>query len=136
MKRILIVDDSAEIRSALRTLLSKAENATVVEATNGAEAIAVLQSEGAELVITDWKMDIMDGIECTRRIRAGIDGVDSRVPIILMTGMLNRDSRVAAYNAGVNEFLEKPFTPGQLFLSMAQALGGGARMPAGPKDSD
>jgi two-component system chemotaxis response regulator CheY/two-component system phosphate regulon response regulator PhoB len=121
VKRILIVDDCPQIRGALRSVLCGDESTTVVEAANGAEAINVLQSEGAELVITDWQMDVMDGLECAKRIRAGID---PQLPIILMSGMFETEAKHFAYSAGIKYLLEKPFTPKQLYHSMALALNG------------
>ena len=71
----------------------------------------------------DWKMDVMDGLECTRRIRAGIDGIPPKLPIILLTGMTGKSSESAAYEAGADLFMEKPFSIKKLHAGVMKILG-------------
>ncbi|WP_156520882.1 response regulator, partial [Magnetospirillum moscoviense] len=97
----------------------------IIEAANGEEAIAQIGSSRAQLVIMDWKMDVMDGLECTRRIRAGTDGIDPKLPIILLTGMTGSDSEGDAYEAGVDLFMEKPFSIKKLHAGVVKILGAG-----------
>jgi CheY-like chemotaxis protein len=115
ISRALIVDDAPEVRGYLRALLGRFGVTKIIEAADGGEAIAALQSEGADILITDWMMDVVDGLECIRRIRAGIDGIDPHIPIILLTGVTDKAAAHAAYAAGAGQFLRKPFAPEELF---------------------
>ena len=109
LKRAVIVEDSPRMRDLIHESLGFFKVQEIVEAQDGAEAIAALQSGGADIVIMDWKLEAMDGLECTRRIRAGIDGIDPTIPIILLTGVAGEETERAAYAAGVDYFMEKSF---------------------------
>nr|WP_257788784.1 response regulator [Magnetospirillum sp. ME-1] len=95
----------------------------IVEVANGAEALAALQAGGFDIVIMDWKMEVMDGMECTRRIRAGIEGIDAKIPIILLTSMAGKDAEEAAYAVGANLYMEKPFSLKQIHTGVRKVLG-------------
>jgi two-component system, chemotaxis family, chemotaxis protein CheY len=99
-KRAVIVEDSAQMRSLIHMALKAAGIADVVESENGLVALDLIKSQRADIVIMDWQMDVMDGMECTRQIRAGIAGIDPNTPIILLTGMVSTESEDAAYAAG------------------------------------
>ena len=109
IKRAVIVEDSPKMRDLIHESLGFFQVTEIVEARDGTEAIAALQSGGADIVIMDWQMEVMDGIECTRRIRAGIEGIDPRIPIILLTGIAGEETERATYAAGVDYFMEKSF---------------------------
>ena len=121
-KRAVVVEDSVPMRGLIRMALGSLGVGEIVEAGNGVEAIAALQSCGADIVIMDWKMDVMDGLECTRRIRAGIEGVSPGMPIVLLTGMAGEEHESEAYAAGVDFFLEKPFSLAQLHAGIVKVL--------------
>ena len=109
-KIALVVEDSLNTRKLIDMALGSAGIKHVVEAENGETALVALKNGHADLVVMDWQMDVMDGLECTRRIRSGIEGIDPRLPIILLTGIGGKESEAAAYAAGVNFFMEKPFS--------------------------
>ncbi|HIJ37758.1 MAG TPA: response regulator [Rhodospirillaceae bacterium] len=121
-KRALIVEDSAQCRELLGIALSLVGINDIILAAHGAEAIEKLKSVGADLVIMDWKMDVMDGLECTRQIRAGIDGIDPHTFIILLTGSVSKASKAKAYKAGVDLFMGKPFSLKQIHAGIKKAL--------------
>jgi len=123
VRRAVIVEDNPQMRDLIRMVLGTFGTGEIVEAKDGAEAIAALRSGGAEIVIMDWKMEVMDGLECTRRIRAGTDGIDPLTPVVLLTGNVGRDSENAAYAAGVNHYMEKPFSLKQLHAALLKVLG-------------
>ncbi|OAN49545.1 hypothetical protein A6A04_19185 [Paramagnetospirillum marisnigri] len=123
LKRAVIVEDNPQIRDLVHMVLTSIGISDVTEAGNGEEALTALKEGGADIVIMDWKMDVMDGLECTSRIRAGVDGVDPRLPIILLTAMGGKDSETAAYAAGVDHFMVKPFSIKSLHASVTKVLG-------------
>ncbi len=121
--RAVVVEDNIQMRGLIHMVLGSFAVREIAEAQNGVEAIAALQAGGADIVIMDWKMDVMDGLECTRRIRAGIEGIDPTLPIILLTGNVGKESEAAAYAAGASLFMEKPFSLKQLHAGVTKVLG-------------
>ena len=132
--RALVVDDSKPSRSilvrALRDLRFEC-----IEAANGAEALAALTAARPDLVTIDWHMPVMDGIELVRRLRRAPAHRDLK---LLMVSTENDTDRIAtAIEAGVDEFLSKPFTPEALARKLvalgvctaAEAAGAGGRGP-------
>lgn len=118
----VVVEDSQPMRHLIKLALESLGISHCIEAENGAEAISALKAHGANIVIMDWQMDVMDGMECTRQIRAGIDGVDPKLPIILLTAMVSEEAKEAAYAAGANLFMGKPFSLKQLNIGIAKVM--------------
>ncbi|RAU20208.1 two-component system response regulator [Paramagnetospirillum kuznetsovii] len=123
VRRAVIVEDSPQMRELIRMVLGSLGFQKIVQASNGAEALDALQAEHTDLIIMDWMMEVMDGLECTRRIRGGVNGIDPAVPIVLLTGNKGKESEASAYNAGVSVYLEKPFSIKQLHSGVMKALG-------------
>jgi putative two-component system response regulator len=103
--RILIVDDQPLTRE-LMTLVVHAQGHKSLIATNGAEALAIAEKRVLDLVILDLVMPGMDGFELTRRIRAGERS--RNVPIIVVSVLEDKESRINALAAGADDFLTKP----------------------------
>jgi two-component system chemotaxis response regulator CheY len=104
----LVVDDSKTIRLILRKYLGKI-GFDVVEATDGVEGIARLQEMSqAALVLVDWNMPNMSGVDFVRAVRA-IRQYDS-LPVVMVTTNTERDQVAMALQAGANEYIMKPFT--------------------------
>lgn len=106
---ILLVDDHETMRTIVATLLRGFGFYRVREAEGGQAALRMLEDLTADLVIADLKMQGMDGIEFTRRLRAEPDR-RSHIPVLMMTGHATPARVVAARDAGVNEFIAKPVT--------------------------
>ena len=123
LKRAVVVEDCMQMRDLIQMVLRSFGVSEVVSALNGVEAISVLQSAGADIVFMDWQMDVMDGLECTRRIRAGIDRIDPKTIIVLVTGMVGEKNAELAYAAGVDLFLEKPVSMKILHAGIEKVLG-------------
>ena len=121
--RALIVDDFSPTLHLIQMVLEASGPMEIVTAGNGAEAIAALQAGGADIVFMDWQMEGMDGLECTRRIRAGPDGIDPKIPIIMLTAMDDRNIEKEAEAAGVNFFMRKPFSIKQMHAGLKKVLG-------------
>ena len=122
-KRAVVVEDNVSMRELIQMVLGAFGVSEVVSAINGVEAISALQSAGADVVFMDWQMDVMDGLECTRRIRTGVDGIDPKTIIVIVTGMIGEKNAEVAYAAGVDLFLEKPVSMKILQAGMEKVLG-------------
>ena len=107
--KILVVDDFSTMRRIVRNLLVELgfSNPLIQEADDGDNAIAMLRSMPFDLVVTDWNMPNMTGIDLLRAIRAepSLKGL----PVLMVTAENNRDQIIAAAQAGVNGYIVKPF---------------------------
>jgi two-component system, OmpR family, KDP operon response regulator KdpE len=115
-QRILVVDDEAAIRRYLRAALS-AQGFAIYEASNGQEAINAVVSTHPDLIILDLGLPDVDGIEVTRRLREW-----SQTPIIILSVREAENDKIAALDAGADDYLTKPFGTGELMARMRVAL--------------
>ncbi|MFC1461989.1 sigma-54-dependent transcriptional regulator [Verrucomicrobiota bacterium] len=117
MSRILVVDDEAPVRKVLSRLL-QTEGHDPIMAGGGEEALKVLDSEEIDLLISDVKMDDMNGLELTRQAR------DRRpdLPVVLMTAYASVGTATEALKLGVFDYLQKPLTLDVLKLTIDRAL--------------
>ncbi|WP_179948165.1 MULTISPECIES: chemotaxis response regulator CheY [Luteimonas] len=106
--RILVVDDFSTMRRIVKNLLSDLGFNNTVEAEDGNSAMAVLRQDAVELVITDWNMPGMTGIELLREIRA--DARFRTLPVLMVTAEAKREQIIEAAQTGVNGYIIKPFT--------------------------
>lgn len=108
--KILVVDDFSTMRRIVRNLLVELgfSNPLIQEADDGDSAITMLHSASFDLVVTDWNMPNMTGIELLRAIRS--DPALKALPVLMVTAENNRDQIIAAAQAGVNGYIVKPFT--------------------------
>ncbi|NBB65353.1 response regulator [Pseudomonas sp. ODNR1LW] len=107
---ILVVDDHDHMLAIASTILRGAGVRSVHEASDGLAALGILGSKPIDLALVDYNMFPLDGVEMTRRVRAGLDGVNTYLPIIMMSGHAEKSRIHAARDAGVTEFLAKPLT--------------------------
>ncbi|BBD79394.1 chemotaxis response regulator CheY [Aerosticca soli] len=108
--KILVVDDFSTMRRIIRNLLVELgfSNPLIQEADDGNSALALLRNQPFDLVITDWNMPNMTGIDLLRAIRA--EPALKALPVLMVTAENNRDQIIAAAQAGVNGYIVKPFT--------------------------
>jgi two-component system chemotaxis response regulator CheY len=106
MKTCLIVDDSRTIRGAVRRLVTELGFDTR-EAANGAEGIEACRNEKPDVVLLDWNMPVMNGMEFLQALPGAMNG--ELPPIILCTTESSLDHIVEALAAGANEYIMKPF---------------------------
>ena len=118
--KFLVVDDSATMRRIVINSLQRIGFNDVVEAGDGREALDQFDAS-VKFVITDWNMPNMNGIDLARSLRARDDG--KAVPILMVTTRSVREDIVAAVEAGVNNYIVKPFTPQVLKEKIDQLLG-------------
>ena len=118
--KFLVVDDSATMRRIVINSLQRIGFNEVVEAADGREALDQFDAS-VKFVITDWNMPNMNGIDLARSLRARDDG--KTVPILMVTTRSVREDIVAAVEAGVNNYIVKPFTPQVFKEKIDQLLG-------------
>jgi two-component system chemotaxis response regulator CheY len=106
--KVLVVDDSATMRRIVVNSLQRLGYTDLVEAADGAEALQRFDASIA-CVLTDWNMPNMGGLDFVRSLRARADGRD--VKIIMITTRSVREDILQAAQAGVNNYVVKPFTP-------------------------
>jgi len=106
--RILVVDDFATMRRIIKNLLRELGFHDISEADDGASALPMLKGSDFDLLITDWNMPVMEGIELIREVRA--DPRLAALPVLMVTAEARRDQIVMAAEAGVNGYIVKPFT--------------------------
>src|SRR6185437_8076492 len=111
--RILIVDDDPMAVEMLKHALTRAGH-EVETASNGVEALEVLRKGTCRLVISDWTMPEMDGVELCRRIRSADAG--GYIYVILLTARNSQQDTVEGLSAGADDFMPKPFNPTELML--------------------
>lgn len=112
--RILVVDDFSTMRRIVRNLLIDLgiRPKLIQEADDGSNAMAILRNVRFDLVITDWNMPNMSGIDLLRSIREW-DKIKT-LPVLMVTAENNREQIIAAAQAGVNGFVVKPFSAATL----------------------
>jgi two-component system chemotaxis response regulator CheY len=107
--KILVVDDFSTMRRIVRNLLVELgfTSTLIQEADDGNNALAMLRSQPFDLVVTDWNMPNMTGIDLLRAIRT--EDALKGLPVLMVTAENNRDQIIAAAQAGVNGYIVKPF---------------------------
>jgi two-component system response regulator MprA len=114
MPTVLIVDDDQKLLKMLQRTLSY-EGLRVMTAANGREALAQVEACRPEIIILDWMMPKMDGLEVVKRLRAGVSEFATSQPYILMlTARDAVENRVEGLESGADDYLVKPFAPVEL----------------------
>jgi two-component system chemotaxis response regulator CheY len=106
--KVLVADDFATMRKIVRNILKQIGFDNIVEAEDGQAAVQVLRNENIGLVVTDWNMPNMNGLELLQKIRT--DPKTAHLPVLMVTAEGLKDNVVAAVKAGVNNYVVKPFT--------------------------
>ncbi|TAN67146.1 MAG: response regulator [Magnetospirillum sp.] len=118
---VLIVDDYKTMLRILRNLLKQIGFTNVDEATDGSMALQMLRLGNYGLVISDWNMEPMTGLQLLHEIRA--DAKLSSAPFIMVTAESKSENVIAAKEAGVSSYIVKPFNAGTLQQKMTSVLG-------------
>ncbi|MCL4811293.1 MAG: response regulator [Vicinamibacteraceae bacterium] len=107
--RVLVVDDSSTMRRIIINTLVKLGHQDFAEAANGLEGLERAAEGVFDLIITDWNMPGMSGLEFIRTLRA--QPSERRIPVLMVTTNAAKDDIVEALRAGVDNYVIKPFTP-------------------------
>lgn len=106
--KVLVADDFATMRKIVRNILKQIGFDDIVEAEDGQAALQILRSENIGLVVTDWNMPNMSGLELLQKIRN--DPKTANLPVMMVTAEGLKENVVTAVKAGVNNYVVKPFT--------------------------
>jgi len=106
--KILVVDDMSTMRRIVKNIMKQLGFPNVDEAENGKDALDKLKAETFGFVISDWNMPVMTGIELLRAIRA--DDKLKALPVLMVTAEAQKENLVEAIQAGVSNYIVKPFT--------------------------
>ena len=107
MYNILICDDEADIRSALKIYLEGSDEYNIIEAANGKEALEIIRSQDIHLLLMDIMMPVLDGMRALTRLRE--EG--NNIPVILLTAKSQDTDKIMGLNAGADDYITKPFNP-------------------------
>ncbi len=118
----IVVDDNKHMRALVKTILHSFGVRNVVEADDGAGAFKELRHFPADIIICDWNMEPLDGLDFTRMVRTGEDSPNPFVPIIMLTGHTEMNRVVEARDTGINEFLAKPVSAKKLFARIKSII--------------
>lgn len=116
---VLVVEDEHHLRAVLRFQL-EAAGVEVLEATDGQRAIAQALTARPDLVLSDTMLPVCDGFEMLKRLRS--EPVTARIPVIFLSAAATADDRVAALQAGANDFISKPWQHRELILRIRNAI--------------
>lgn len=122
IKRALIVEDNKTFRSIMRVALAALGVKDVEEAEEGRAALEIIRDGGADLVLMDWMMEGIDGLDCARRIRGGAVENGDAIPIVMISGSADGDLQTQALLSGVDVCLSKPISLARLTAGVARAV--------------
>ena len=115
--KILLIEDDAGVRHLARSMLRRIEITQVTEAVTGVEALLKEDAERFDLVVCDWHLPDLAGIEILRIIR----GRRPQIPFLMLTGQIDADSVMMAKKLGVSAYVAKPVSP-RIFQTRVRAL--------------
>jgi two-component system, chemotaxis family, chemotaxis protein CheY len=106
--KVLVVDDFPTMRRIVKNLLKQLGYENIDEAEDGSQALVKLKAGGYGLLITDWNMPVMEGIDLLKQLRA--DDSLKDLPVLMVTAEAEKDKVITAIKAGVDNYVVKPFT--------------------------
>jgi len=114
--KILIVEDQADTRAMMKEMMTELGITQIFEAKDGRQALEFIDTafDFVDMVVCDWNMPSMSGVELLRQIRT----VDTSLPFLMVTGRDDMDSVVEAKSSGVTAYIRKPFSAAQLEAKM------------------
>ena len=106
--KVLVVDNSTPMRRVIKGVLRQIGFKNIIEADDGSMALQELRKEKAGLIVSDWNMPKMNGLELLKAVRSDQDLKD--IPFIMITAEVQKDNVLEAIKAGVSGYITKPFT--------------------------
>lgn len=106
--KILVVDDFSTMRRILKNILKQIGFSNIDEAEDGNNALVKLKQDKYDMVVSDWNMPNMTGLDLLKAIRA--DDVITKTPVLMVTAEAKKENVLEAIQAGVNNYIVKPFT--------------------------
>ena len=118
--KVLVVDDMSTMRRIIKNVLKQIGYTSVEEAPDGKEALKKLKGGGFGLVVTDWNMPVMTGLELLKAIRA--DAELKILPVLMVTAEAQKENIIEAIQAGVSNYVVKPFTAEALLEKLTKVF--------------
>ena len=106
--KVLVVDDFATMRRIVKNILSQLGYKHIIEADDGTTALDILKQEKIDLIICDWNMPKMTGLDLLKHVRGNPDMAN--IPFIMVTAEAQQDNIILAVKAKVSQYIVKPFT--------------------------
>ncbi|MDK9793284.1 response regulator [Vibrio sp. D431a] len=106
--KILVIDDFPTMRKIIRSLLGELGYTDIDEAADGLEGLKAMRSASYDLVVSDWNMPTLNGVEMVQQMRKMPDLKD--IPVLMVTAEAKREQIIYAAQSGVNGYIVKPFT--------------------------
>lgn len=119
MSNILIVEDEQPIRSMVGFALGRA-GFTLLEAESAEQAYAIINQQRPDLILMDWMLPGMSGIEMVRRLQR--DSATQDIPVIMLTARNEEQDRISGFQAGIDDYVSKPFSPAELVARIQAVL--------------
>jgi two-component system chemotaxis response regulator CheY len=120
--KVMIVDDFATMRRILRNILKQIGFKNIIEAEDGKHALKELKKEKIDLIMCDWNMPEMPGIELLKNVRS--DDELKKIPFIMVTAEAQKDNILEAVKSGVSNYVVKPFTAETITEKLNKIFGG------------
>ncbi|HFC98309.1 MAG TPA: response regulator [Thermosulfurimonas dismutans] len=120
--RVLVVDDFATMRKIIKNILTQLGFRNIIEADDGTTAWEILQKEPVDLIISDWNMPKMSGLELLKKVRA--DEKLKDIPFLMVTAEAQKENIIEAVKYKVSQYIVKPFTPETLKEKLEKIFGG------------
>ena len=118
--KVLVVDDFATMRRILKNILKQLGFKNLVEADDGTTAWDVLEEQSIDLIISDWNMPKMSGIDLLKKVRA--NDTYKKTPFLMVTAEAQKQNVIEAVQAGVSNYVVKPFTAEAIFEKLDKIL--------------
>ena len=120
--KVLVVDDFATMRRIIKNVLKQIGFSNILEADDGTTALALLKENKIDLIISDWNMPKMNGLDLLKTVRGTDDTKD--LPFIMVTAEAQKENVLMAVQAGVNNYIVKPFTADAVQDKLKQVFNG------------
>ncbi|AIH03770.1 MAG: Response regulator receiver protein [Thermodesulfobacterium sp. 37_54] len=120
--KVLVVDDFATMRKIIKNILTQLGFKNILEADDGSSALELLKKEKIDLIISDWNMPKMSGLDLLKAVRNDPNLKD--ILFVMVTAEAQKDNVIEAIKHGVNQYIVKPFTPETLKEKLEKVLGG------------
>jgi two-component system, chemotaxis family, chemotaxis protein CheY len=117
---VLVVDDFSTMRRIVRNVLRELDFKNILEADDGSSAVEVLQTQKVDLIVSDWNMPKMTGLELLKFVRSNDKTKD--IPFLMVTAEAQKENIVEAVKAKVSNYIVKPFTAATLGEKLAKIL--------------
>ena len=116
----MVVDDFSTMRRIVRKILKDLQFQEIIEAENGVEALRLLESHKVDLIVSDWNMPTMTGLELLKRVRA--DERFKGLPFLMVTAEAQKENIIEAIQAKVSNYVVKPFSPAVFTEKLAKII--------------